>query len=504
MKVTNCLPAFMVGLIVVGCTVILAQRDWIAFAESPREIRGSLQMEVIETRANAEQFEAEASTQVRYFVQSWDGANFRRTYLAPKQEFDLPALLHQEVILRGRGTDHRFLPSSITGTEITRTEELGSAERQTAALSPTVGPFTTPTPTLGSRTALFLLAYHGNTPTTSYTPAQIKQWGMTGEMSANRFFQASSFGQFSLTGINDPTGDVTPWLRLSGSADNCFQNMGNAWRIEADNLAEAQGYSKTAYKFRVILFAPIPNCSLSAMAGVGVFGNPSEVMYSFIQLSPNGTDEDLQDNLFVLIHELEHNFGQSEHSNGQQYEGGPILDTRDNGDSMGSNKLIMNHAVNRIKLGWLTTWQQSRTYVTRGTHRLQLQSPSQPWPRTSPVLRPLSAGFIELRNLDGTLADKVMVLETRTNLAPHDQFGTDTQAYVGGVAVRLVSRNLAAPGTGTLILDSTPATFCCKDAPVVVGRSFTFSTYGVTVTPSRSVWGRVNVTINLGTNYPAG
>lgn len=461
------------------------------FANSPtNRVSGVLQMEIIEPYGIVPQ-------QNRYFVQTWDGQNHRRTYFTTKSDkIDFSQFVNKEVTVLGSGDSNNFVVSQVVSKE--------SDSRPLIEDIPSdaiVAPFTMPPSTLGTRTILFMLVHHGQTPTTSFVPAQIKEWGMTGDISAKNFVKTSSFDRFSFVGSIDPTGDVTPWLPLTASPDNCEQNMGNAWRMEADNLAEAQGFSKTAYKFRVVLFAPIPGCNLTAMAQVGIFGDSTGVVYATMQLPSSGQQSDLVDKLDTLVHELEHNLGQAEHSNGQQTENGPILTQRDNGDSLGSNRLVMNHLVNRMKFGWLTTAQIYPTISVRGQHRFLIQSPSRPSKGIGPNSPPVG-GVIELRNLDGTLSNKLMVLETRTRSTYFDVFESDIASFVGGVAIRIVNRNLEASSTGTVLLDTTPLTPCCDDAALNPGRSFTVNQYGVTVSAAASMLNRVWVTVNLGDNYP--
>ncbi|QQS22841.1 hypothetical protein IPM19_04420 [bacterium] len=500
MKVRMYLPAFIAGMIVVGAFCF----SLIASANATRQVSGVLRMEIIEPYG-------EMPMQIRYFVQYWDGKNFRHTYIADKSGADFAAVLNKEVVISGRGTDDLFemnelKASSKTAKQNALPAESTSSIQQRSAIgeNPTVAPntpFTMPQATLGFRNTLFMLAHRGAVPSTSYTPQQIKRWGMTDVMSANMFFRNSSFWKFGLKGVIDPEGDVTPWLPITVGPEDCFQGMMNSWRMQADDLAEAQGFSKTAYKFRVLLYAPMETCTLTASAQVGVFGDPNGVVYIFMQIPSSGTDEDLQDRLHTLIHEFNHSFGQAEHSNGQQFENGPILLQKDHADSLGTG-LIMNHLINRIKFGWLSPAQRYPVVSSRGRHRILIQTPSRPGKGIGPNVPPPGI-FIELRNLDGTLSDKVMVLETRSLMPYYDMFPSDVQGYVGGLGIRLVSKDLENTATGTVLIDSTPETECCKDAPLRPGRTFSMAKYGVTITTAASIRYQVWVTLDLGNNYPS-
>lgn len=148
-----------------------------------------------------------------------------------------------------------------------------------------LGPFTIPPPTHGSRKVLVELVNFQSAPSTPYTPTQIKDWVFTGQRSAKKYFEDVSFNQFTIQGVNDISGDVTPWLSLTASPTDCNQNIFNGWRTEADNLASAQGFSRVLYNIRIQLFPPIAGCNSTATASVGTFGDTNgEPMYLFSYL----------------------------------------------------------------------------------------------------------------------------------------------------------------------------------------------------------------------------
>ncbi len=442
-------------------------------------------------------------------------------YLTNKSgKIDLRDLVNKEVILRGESqTAQNFFPFG-KKTEGLETD-FNVLEIEKVVEEPTVNhlvapPLNIPPASTGQRKVLAMLVNFQVAPTMPYSQQQIKDWVFTGPKSARKFFEDSSFYNAStnegmtLVGNNDPSGDVTPWLSLSGPQTNCAQNMFNEWRIQADNLAEAQGFSKLTYQTRLVLYAPIPGCSLGAQATVAAFGDQSAVTYVFIQL-PAGSQEILDTRLSALVHEIEHNLGQGAHSNGQQTEGGPILEYFDRADPLASSVITFNSNVNRIKFGWTSISQMYPAIEYRKpggqSYMVRIQTPSQRTKGIGPSSPPIGA-FIVLRDMNGNPTGEAFVLERRRSTGLWDQFGTDVQAYNLGLAIRKVSLNLSSGFNGSVIQDTTPATACCKDAPLVPGpsgsASWTSNLYGVTIKAYTGSVSGMLVEITLGGNYPEG
>lgn len=442
-----------------------------------------------------------------YFGNMNDDVDIQFVFLSGKVDF--LELANKQVILTGQSFNELNLFDEHRKVNISFNQNFEVSKVVQIFEPPPVNelvatPITTPLPTLGSRNVLAMLINFQSAPTTPYNQQQIKNWVFTGSNSARQYFEDSSFKQFTIKGQIDPSGDVTPWLSLTANQGaNCGDNLFNAWRIEADNLAAAQGYSKTAYKVRIMLHAPIPGCPWSALATVGTFGDTSGVTYAFLQLPTNGSENSLRIIFHSLIHEIEHCLGQGTHSHGQETESGPLMESADRADPMGAG-MTFNSNILRIKFGWYTTAQLYPAIQARGTYRFKLQTPAIQTKGIGPNSPPIGA-FIVLRDMAGNPTGEVFMLERRRSVGSWDQFGTDVQAYVKGLAIRKVRMDFQNLNTGSVI-QNTSGVVCCKEAPLVPdasGSASWTSMYGVTLKAYTSTVTGMWVEATLGPNYPA-
>ena len=102
MKAKKYLPAFIAGLILIGVLGF----GWFASANSSRQVGGVLRMEIIELND-------EIPMQTRYFVQYWDGDNFRHIYLVDENGIDLASYINKEVLVTGNGGDNYFVVKEV-------------------------------------------------------------------------------------------------------------------------------------------------------------------------------------------------------------------------------------------------------------------------------------------------------------------------------------------------------------------------------------------------------
>ena len=82
---------------------------------------------------------------------------------------------------------------------------------RSAAYSPGLGP---------RKTAVLLVRSESDRPE-PWTPAQFRARIFTDPSSANAFYREQSYGQVSLTGRDDPDGDVYGWLSFSSAGTEC-------------------------------------------------------------------------------------------------------------------------------------------------------------------------------------------------------------------------------------------------------------------------------------------
>lgn len=459
----------------------------------------------------------------------------------PSDKVNFGELLHKEVIFRGQGqlvsgvtsgqVKNRFR-GVVSRAEFVQKNTVSNWQAFTvqavekvipgpvvnnAVNNITADPLILPPPTVGQRKVLVVLVNFQVDPITPYTPQQIKNWVFTGNRSVKRYFEEGSFYSpsrnqgMTIVGNNDVAGDVTPWLSLTGPQTDCATGFSGPWRLQADALAEAAGYSKTQYPTRVMLFAPIPNCSLNAFAFTGTFGDTSQVRYAFMTLG-TGSEAWLEYSWTTLVHEMEHTFGIGEHSGGQQSEGSPIIEYADCGDPMGScSSKTLNAVVNRLKFQWAGSSRMYPVIQSRkpfgAPYVFKLQSPAI-GSKGIGINSPPVGAYILLRDQSGQPNGKAFILEYRYIVGQWEWFGTDMQTYNNGLAIRLVeSLDLSDPMFGSIIQNTTPSESCCKSAPLkpvwpASTKTWTSQLYGVTITAHAGTRTGMLVEVSLGANYP--
>lgn len=497
-------------------------------------LRGVVQYEVVEATEFADSF-------TRFFIQQCDGApcdfaklrkvevetqtlsrvNIQNVYLEGTG-IDFEALHGNEVILRGirpslsrkqvsDSPSNTFIVSSVEKV-FEKTAEERKAIMQSQLFLP---PLTLPTsPTTGQWPVLVIRVRHQAVTASPYSQSQIKDWIFTSATSARKYFEDQSTyipgsRGFSIKGLNDITGDVTPEVTVTATATtaNCAQYIGNEWRWDADNQAETLGYSKVAYPIRIYLYAAMPGCSSTASASGRNLGNSTSMSLVIMQLPSSGTQAALDAKSRVFTHEMNHAIGQGAHSKGQQTEGGPTIEEADPGDPLGQISLTFNHNVNFLKFGWHVNRFAFSSIQYQGTSTTVLSPPSKTLDG-SRNKRGYAGAYIPLRDLSGNLTGEVFVLEAaRPPTTIWDVFSSDSQAFSQGMAIRKIPTDFSSSLTGTIMQDTTPGTPCCKDAPLVPDASgsatWTSSLYNVTFivfTPNSR--GMMEVRVILGPNYP--
>jgi hypothetical protein len=524
----------VVAISLLGIKVMPAQ----AAQQKQEVLQGMVRLEVVEAtesepshyrffieRCSGKPCDWEALRQAESEGKSLADLQIKNVYLTGKIDFE--GLVHKEVLLLGQSAGAKTLRRSKaarTGSsdefEVSEViKVLGDRQAELmAAAGPefSAPPLIIPPPTRGQENLLVLMVNLQSNPITPYTPQQIKDLVFTGPRSVKKYFEDVSWYQpgsnrgFSIKGVNDPAGDVTPWLSVTAgpsSGQTCVNYLTGNLRTEADNLAEANGFSKVMYPNRAYLYAP-NICSTSPFASVAPFGDNTAMSYFFMGLSIDGTQSWLDLAFHTFIHEYDHTLGRAAHSNGRQTETSPVLEYADRADPLGNSTILtFNSNINRATYGFLTTGRFAPPieYRMPEPYRVLLQTPAIPTKGVGPSDPPMGA-YILLRDLAGNLTGEVFVLEYRKSMGMWDQFGTDTQAYNGGLAIRKTGLDWSHWGTGTVIQDTTPATSCCKDAPLKptswAGATWTSNLYGVSIKAFPPTVYGMWVEIILGNNYP--
>ncbi|HMR55428.1 MAG TPA: hypothetical protein PKD34_02440 [Candidatus Doudnabacteria bacterium] len=474
-------------------------------------LEGVLGIEVVE------ESEVAPSHHLYYIEEEDDGKNRVTTYLSGKVNFE--ALFNKKVVLRGHrsgGTPifDRFGSIERMHQDRFHVEAVEKVEENDSLNAPNTifGPLTLPPSTGGDRKMITINIAPANNPTPQYSVEWLRGLLYTNLDSLGAMIYANSYGQTRITGIHHPQGDIAAWVTVpfnpvpapNGTCNEFF----NAARIEADNLVEAQGFSKTEYWTRNYMFRNMPECLGLASASVGPFGDSSGIRRIFSHMNQFFTEGGIGERggLQSVQHELGHNLGQIAHSKGEQSEGGMVYEYGDRADPMGgvsAAKWLMfgNHI--RLKLGWHASTARYVVIDTRGSqpvHRF-IQTPAIPTKGIGPNSPPIGY-IIPIRNTDGSLTNEVYIVERRRNHGFFEQFATNAQDLGRGLIIRKHSTDFVSGTSGSVMLNPQPQFTCCTRAVVPFGGSYTTS-MNITFTVGYGTPNSMPFVVTLPDYYPA-
>lgn len=275
--------------------------------------------------------------------------------------------------------------------------------------------------------------------------------------SVDTFYRANSFQQTWLAG------DVHGWFNIPVSRTTCNTELISQ---HADQAATAAGVDLSRYARKVYMF-PANACTWAGLATVG--GSPSRAWI-------NGVFD-----MRVVGHELGHTFGLV-HAGGLDCDTGVMTGTcrtltyGDAADMMG-NRAVHFNASEKEQLGWLNDGVSPPIAIasTSGRHAIEPYSASSVGTKAIKIPRgpdPVSGKarwyYVEYRQPIGA-----------------DAGIANTGTLTKGVLLRTRTEG---DGSGSLLLDMTPDSdpssgFAdLEDGALLVGRSYTDSNLGVTVT----------------------
>jgi chitodextrinase len=268
----------------------------------------------------------------------------------------------------------------------------------------------------------------------------------SGSRSMAAYYNELSNGQLTVSG------DVFGWYTLTVKTSTCDYN---GWGSAARTAATAAGVDLSRYTNISYVFPGTRSCSWGGLANIGSPTTKSQ-LHSWI----NGYGT----NLYIVTHELGHNFGSHHASTVRCSSGGVAAQlSRASGcswdeygdpfDVMGAwaNTRLMNN-FGRRQIGTLGTTDQ-QTVTTTGEYRLATAATDGGTPRILRVQRS---------------SDSFFYLEYRRPYGLFDSWSSSDPA-VNGVMIRLAPDSRRAQAQ---LIDTKPSTSTFADAPLSVGRTF--------------------------------
>lgn len=331
-------------------------------------------------------------------------------------------------------------------------------------------------PVAGARTTLALLLNFTNDQSQPVSPQQVRDSIFTGAVSADAFYREVSGNRLRLVGRQRADGDVTNWLTLPLTNENCQTMESNQWTAAADNLAAAQGFDTNLYQTVIYVFANPPGC-INAFSTVGEIGDLTTRQRVWTPATFPGASFAI-----LMAHEIGHNLGLQHASAYQDCPPSEPFESCRNPLEYGDPYDIMANTsewmlfnnYHRLQLGW--TNGKTAVFDAPGVYYLNLLAPSNP-------TKGVTTAKIRLKNASGNFADKSIFLEFRRNSAPpYDNFSPFKPAN-RGVSIRFGSEDIYSRLSRPYLIRAMPSNmFALLDAPLLSGNTYTNFFYGISVT----------------------
>lgn len=314
----------------------------------------------------------------------------------------------------------------------------------------------------GTTNVLVILVKYADTASEPYTQAQVANTVFGASGSVADFFRESSYGAHTLAGT------VTPWLRTSFARPaTCNYSRVST---EAMSLARAAGYALASYQKFVFVFPALPGCGWMGLGGGS---------YAWINQHAS---------VFVIGHELGHTFGLG-HASSLACTSGGVATTIEGtctrseyGDVyaiMGGARTAHFSAPHKVQLG----------HLPASTHKVHRGG------TTTYALAPIEVPG------GSTYAVKIPASSQRTYWIEWRQpIGFDAAFPTGVTAGALVhTGHPSANRCVTCLIDMTPGVGGFSDAALGVGRTFSDTTTGTTISVLSATASQLSVRVTAPT-----
>ncbi len=330
------------------------------------------------------------------------------------------------------------------------------------------------------RMAVIMINFADN-PVQTFTADQVRTSLFTGTQSANNYYKEASYGLTSLTGYTRPDGDVYGWYTINSQSSDCNTSSGiSSIAQKAQHTAAAAGFSASNYENIMYAFPLTSACG--QYAGIGEIGGNETWINGYVT------------NTRTVVHELGHNYGLYHSRNldcGATVVGSNCTTTEYGhyADIMGYNGVSGHfHPYQKTRLGWLNTpgTPPITTVTTSGAYAI------------APVAAPNSgvSRGLKIRKSTG----ESYFVEYRQRIG----FDTGIANYSGGNLTTgvILTQDNDTNGQLNYQLDMTPETTVWSDSALAVGKSYTDSAAGVTITTLAADASGATVQVTFG-NDPA-
>jgi len=324
------------------------------------------------------------------------------------------------------------------------------------------------------KVAVILFNFTANTAK-PWTADQVRSAVFSATNSTDSYYRQASFNALGLSGITNTEGDVFGWYTISSSNTTCIPDT---WAAAAKTAAQNAGVNLSGYTNFVFAF---PYDSACNWGGIGVMPG------SNVWINGYATDPSL------VAHELGHNFG-SHHSsslNCTSSTGARVTmsDTcaldeyGDPFDVMGSGGLKHFNNFQKGRLGFYASTSNTVTApVGTSTYKVLPIETSTTGLQSLRVPRTL--------NTAGTPTDYYYIESRKTS--GFDNFAAGSPV-VSGASIR-IGYDYSVVNRPEL-LDMTPATTTFTDSSLAIGKTFTDSKRGITITTTAADSTGVTVTV---------